>query len=609
MSSKNQKLRASITIGSVIEGSVKKNIGILTSGLHQVGNSIKAVEKRQRELAKQRKVLEREGRSVAALDREYEELERQLGSLRRAQERWTRAAAASRKVGQSFRSMASDIGSLARRVTIGAGLAGGAVFGLASSTASLGDNVAKTADKLGIGIEALQELRYAAERSGVSTESFDASLERMTKNLGEAVQGTGTAKDALDQLGLSAADLIHMEPEEALGLIADRMGGVATQAEQAAIAADLFGRSGVGMINMMRGGSRGLRQLREDARRTGYVLSEQAARDSEVFQDTLLDTQLTMKGLKNTVGAELLPVVTDAMRRIGDSLVANRSKVEEWSKSFADGVEKAIPIIGDLATGMGEVGSKVGLVIGKTAELVGGWENLGFVIGAALAAKTALKIGKFAIALGQLGASVGGIVALGGPMSIALAGIAAGSLLIYRHWDDIARVVGKAADKMREASLIDVGGRTEKGNKIPLQKVEKNGQNYGITGGMSRNETDYPFSPYYGGSDRQVFRRAAGGSHPPGWLLTGERGPEIRYESRGGYVAHNRALRQMAGTARQAAQGGSAAPVTQTVNQTITINAQGASAAEVVRELERRARQKASSALYDRAPATGPFGR
>ncbi len=453
MSSKNQRLNATITIGSVLEGSVKRNIGFLKSGLSQVGNSIKEVERRQKELDRQRNVLRRQGQSVEHLDREYEKLERTLNDLRRAQERWNRAAAASRRVGSTFNTMASDIGRNVRRIAIGASLAGGAIFGLAASTAQLGDDVAKTADKLGIGIEELQELRYAAERSGVATSAFDTALEKMTKNIGLAMEGTGAQKDALDALGLSAANLATMSPEEALGVIADRLQGVETQAEKAAIANDLFGRSGIGMLNMLRDGSAGLVQLREDARRTGYVLSEQAARDAEVFQDTLLDTQLVMKGLKNTVGAELMPVVTQAMRRVGDTLVGNREEVRRWAEGFADGVERALPLIGEVITGIGQVGSVVWSVVEGTAEMVGGWENFGIVIGTVLASRTIVRVVKFGAAVFSLGKAlfalarttplvVGGIRAIGAallmnPIGLAVAAIAGGAALIYANWDTV----------------------------------------------------------------------------------------------------------------------------------------------------------------------------
>ncbi len=42
-----------------------------------------------------------------------------------------------------------------------------------------------------------------------------------------------------------------------------------------------------------------------------------------------------------------------------------------------------------------------------------------------------------------------------------------------------------------------------------------------------------------------VQKRARGGSFNPGWLLTGEEGAELEYRTRGGFIAHNRALQNM----------------------------------------------------------------
>lgn len=42
-----------------------------------------------------------------------------------------------------------------------------------------------------------------------------------------------------------------------------------------------------------------------------------------------------------------------------------------------------------------------------------------------------------------------------------------------------------------------------------------------------------------------VQPRALGGGFNPGWLLTGEKGPELEYRNRGGFIAHNMALRSM----------------------------------------------------------------
>ena len=464
--SRNQRLNASITIGAVLEGSVRKNIGFLKSGLASIGGAIKDVERRQRELQKQRRTLEKEGKSVEALDREYEELERTLGRLKRAQERWNRAAQASRRVGSTFSAMTSDIGRQARRLAVGVAAAGTAIVGLAASTASLGDEVAKTADKLGFSIGGLQELRYAAERSGVSVSTFDSSMVAFTKRLGEAANGSGAAVKGLEALGLEAADLVDLAPEEALGVVAERLGSIEAPAEQAAVAAALFSRAGVGMVNMLRGGSDGLAQLRDDARHTGYVLSDKAARDAEVFQDKLLDLQLVGKGLKNTIGAEMMPVVSRAMAGLSGWLVTNRDDVRAWAESFAEGTEAALPRIMEFAGGMREVGGAIGRVVGQTAELVGGWGNLGLVMGVVLGAGTIVKIARFAGALFGLGRAMiglvgtlplvaGGIKGIGlaltaNPIGLVIAGIAAGAYLIWQNWEPITGWFSGLWSELRE---------------------------------------------------------------------------------------------------------------------------------------------------------------
>ncbi len=450
---KQQRLSANITIGGVVENSLKNGVGLIRSGFDKIGDSLKTVKKRQKELTRERQDLLKQGKSVAHLDREYKDLERTLEQLETKQRRWERAMRDSKRVGDTFGKMSNQIGRTSRR--LGAGLAASAagVFALANSTASYGDNVAKTAGKLGIGIEALQEYRYAAERSGISNENFDSSLTAMQKRLGEAVRGTGAAKKALDQLGLSAGDLIDMGPEAALELIADRIAKVEKPAERAALAAALFSRSGIGMVNMLGGGSEALKQLREDARKTGYVLSEKAARDAEAFADAQLDAQLTIKGLKNTIGAEFMPVVTRSMKQFSGWAVSNRADIKAFAETATTKLEAALPVVLDMASGIGKVSSEIGNIISKTAEFVGGWENLGVIVGGVFASRTVMSVVTFGAAVGRLGVSLaaltgvfpvvaGGVKAIGAalmanPIGLAVGAIAGGAYLIYKNWETI----------------------------------------------------------------------------------------------------------------------------------------------------------------------------
>ncbi|WP_334061764.1 hypothetical protein [Limimaricola cinnabarinus] len=642
----NQRLNATVTIGGALSKSVGRAIGGLRGGLKDVASEIKSVTARQKELSKQRKVLERQGQSVEALDREYEDLGRTLDRLRQKQERYERAVAASARVGKDFRGAVGEIGRSARNVGIAVGVAAGAVFGLASSTAELGDQVAKNADKFGLGIEAYQELRYAAERSGVSISTFDSSMTAFVKRLGEAKDGSGPAADALKSLGLNVKDIIKLAPDEALAKISDELEKVENPAERAAIMSDLFSRAGVGMVNMLRMGSENLQQLRRDAQATGYVLSTKAARDAETFQDRLLDAQLTVKGLKNVIGAEFMPVVTQAMERFSQWARTNRDDIEAFAEAAVDKLERLVPIAGEIVTGMTQVGEKIGIVVSKVAELVGGWENLGIVIGAALGAKVAIKIGALVFSVGRLAAAVLGLVGVTG-----IAGRAFGTLRtkIVADVGAAAAATEAAGARMRRALNISAALLAVQTGLAALQipddpdevaammkrnreRTEEGLRNAPIIGGAMRayeGARDW----WHGKGDEdsdvppELQRRERGGPFRRGWRLVGEGGPELEFMSRSGFIAtarETRGLAAFAERARSALQGAADLPgmmggaaraaagasrALAPVTQNITIQADGMSVQQLVAELERYRADAAGAGLYDGVTDFGQYGR
>jgi len=158
------------------------------------------------------------------------------------------------------------------------GLAAAAVFQqLASSVRSAADrlgDLADAADSIGVTTTALQELRYAAQLSGVQQDVLQQSLVVLSKNLGDAAMGGSAAQKSLEGLNLSAAQLSAVPLEEALGIIADRIAAVENPMQRATLAADLFGKSGIKMINMLSEGSAGLSALREEAQAMGVVIDQ-----------------------------------------------------------------------------------------------------------------------------------------------------------------------------------------------------------------------------------------------------------------------------------------------------------------------------------------------
>lgn len=186
----------------------------------------------------------------------------------------------------------SSAGDMFDRVAIAAqGLAAIAVFQqLATSVKAAADrmgDLADAADSIGITTTALQELRYAAQMSGVQQDTLQQALVVLSKNLGDAAGGGSAAKDSLNALGLSASQLTSVPLPKSLEIIADRIAAVENPMQRATLAADLFGKSGVKMINMLSEGSDGLARMREEAQAMGVVIDENIIRQAQEAGDKL----------------------------------------------------------------------------------------------------------------------------------------------------------------------------------------------------------------------------------------------------------------------------------------------------------------------------------
>ena len=132
------------------------------------------------------------------------------------------------------------------------------------------DNLAKTADKLGVTTEALAGLQHAAELTGVGTDTMNMALQRMTRRVAEAAVGTGEAKGALEELNINAAALAKLPLDQQMQVVADAMQGVEKQSDRVRLAMKLFDSEGVALVNTLAGGSDGLKQMAAEAEKAGH---------------------------------------------------------------------------------------------------------------------------------------------------------------------------------------------------------------------------------------------------------------------------------------------------------------------------------------------------
>ena len=206
------------------------------------------------------------------------------------------------------------------------------IYDSISKTTKEIDKLAKTSSKLGMSVEALQGLQYAADVSGVSVSTLNLSLQRMTRRVSEAAQGTGEAAMALAELNINAAELNALSPDEQLRVIAESMAKVGNQSDKVRLAMKLFDTEGVNMVNMLKGGKDGLDKLTNEMAGLGVITAKEAAR-TEAFNDawTKVSTQADILGKKLFIS--LLPALEEVVNGF-NTLTTNKSAIS----SFFDGV-------------------------------------------------------------------------------------------------------------------------------------------------------------------------------------------------------------------------------------------------------------------------------
>ncbi len=298
-----------------------------------------------------------------------------------------------------------------RTAAILGGTGAGGLAALVRGFTGTADALAKTADKIGVGVVGLQRLRYAGELAGVSTQTVDMALQRFTRRAAEAAQGTGEARDALAQLGIRLRDSSgQMRPTEGLlADVADAMARIEDPSERVRIAFKLFDSEGVAMVNMLRGGSAGLREAGLEMGQLGFI-TESQARDSERFNDEWTRFLRVVQHTGHAIAADLLPQLTPLIGRLRDLAV-------EWRPRI---VERAGQALSDIAA----MGRDVAAVVRELAERVGAWWAA-LVVAVPVVAALVEPLARVLARMGLFRAALVGVAAfLGGRLLLALGGLA-----------------------------------------------------------------------------------------------------------------------------------------------------------------------------------------
>lgn len=243
----------------------------------------------------------------------------------------------------------------------------------------VGDTIAKTADRIGISTDALQELRYAAEINGVQFDQMDKAVTAFTKRLGEMKQGTGALHTYLTKLDKDFEKQVISagSTEEAFNMIIKRMREMESQSDRAALGAAAFTRTaGVAMTKMVDS----VDELRDRARKLGIVLDENLLRGAEAANDAITDLDYVIKANLNRTVLELAPTIVDIASRMTEWVAANDDMLKQKIPEYLEKIENVFKKIWEIVSydpAIIEFGL-VGLLIGgkKGAAIAGGLAHM-----------------------------------------------------------------------------------------------------------------------------------------------------------------------------------------------------------------------------------------
>lgn len=195
---------------------------------------------------------------------------------------------------------------------------GAAVTGLSALTvkvAAQGAAWKDMSDRTGISAEQLSALGYAADQSGTNIGAVEVGLKKLAVNMKSASDGNKELASTFRELDINTktSDGSLRDVHDVLIDAADAISKMDNGAEQAALAVQLFGRSGTELLPLLKGGSEEIRNLEQRAKELGITFSDDAAAQADVLDDAIVELKASAQGLATSLGKELIPEATNVV--------------------------------------------------------------------------------------------------------------------------------------------------------------------------------------------------------------------------------------------------------------------------------------------------------
>lgn len=204
---------------------------------------------------------------------------------------------------------------------------GKAMVNTARESAAHADEILTLSTNIGLSTDTLQEFQYMAELTDTSVETITGSLTKLTRNMDAAREGSGSAAEAFDALGVQVTDGegALRDNEAVFYDVIDALGRMDNATERDALAMAIFGKSAQDLNSLIATGSEGIAAYAQEAREVGYVLDGETLAALGATDDAFQRLDLMVAASKNQLAAEFAPVILDLANFVldnGDTIIA-----------------------------------------------------------------------------------------------------------------------------------------------------------------------------------------------------------------------------------------------------------------------------------------------
>ena len=256
------------------------------------------------------------------------------------------------KIGSFARSALGTVGGIAT-TALAAGTA--AVTGLTKAvvdgskeTAAYGDNVDKLSQKIGISATAFQEWDYIFSQNGADISILETGMKTLSSAVSDAGNGTASAQEKFERLGLSFEDLGKMSQEDMFSAVIEQLQQMPEGADRTALACDLLGKSAMELGPLLNQSAADTEALKDKAHELGMVMSDEGVKASAAFTDSMDNLQRAFSGAKNSAMGDFLPGLTQITNGLAELVSGNDAAAADITAGFEQisaSIQKALPQI------------------------------------------------------------------------------------------------------------------------------------------------------------------------------------------------------------------------------------------------------------------------